>query len=123
VSTFAFVRPALGLLLLGGAIYGVLESGRGLRAPPPLAKTWGVVSDAGCLPETLTLSQSGVYLHATSGDLVLRGKLDGERARFDLACGDGSARFTGTWTAERLSAHAERSGCGCAGELAAEPAK
>jgi hypothetical protein len=114
-------RSAVGLLLLGGAVWGVLVSGQGLRAPPPLAATWRVASDGGCLAEALTLTQSGVYLHGASGALVVRGKLSDERVTLTIGCGQHEARYQGAWTPERLSVEPREPACGCTTAIAAAP--
>ncbi|MFZ5475936.1 MAG: hypothetical protein ACOZNI_04100 [Myxococcota bacterium] len=113
------VRTAVGLVALGGAVWGVISSGRGLRAPPPLASTWSVQERAGCAGEDVALTQSGVYLHAESGGRTWRGKLEGERVSLTTTCGSESAWLTGTWTPTGLSATVRREACGCVGTLLA----
>lgn len=112
------LRLALGLLILGGAVFFVLHAGRDLRPPPRLATTWSVGATA-CAGagDRLELSQSGVFLHVRwPGGPVpeLEGRLEGDGVRLAgvaSACGGGDARATGTWTPGALRLDLAVPGC------------
>jgi hypothetical protein len=125
------LRLALGLLLLGGACWGVLRAGERLHAPAKLGGTWVVDAPDACLAAApgFTLSQSGVFLEVSwpGGPAEhLRGRLDGDH--FTLTAEDGACpdtRLTGTWTPDGVEALLAPAGCGlCApgGIVRARPA-
>lgn len=112
------LRLALGLLVLGGAVFLVLRAGRDLRPAPRLASSWTVRATA-CAGagERLELSQSGVFLHVRWPDGPVpawQGRLEGDAVRLTgaaTACGAGEARATGTWTPEALTLDLAVPGC------------
>jgi hypothetical protein len=125
------VRLALGLLLLGSAAWGVLHAGGALTAPEKLAETWHVtVATDGCaaLGDTITLSQSGVFLDVTwpgARPEHLHGRLEGAGTTLTgtSACG-GTATLTGAWSPGVVNATLSAPACSACPQatLRAEPA-
>jgi hypothetical protein len=121
------VVGSVGALLLG--VWGIIQVGGRLVAPPPLPGAWLVTAPACPAAERgLTLSQSGTFLRVRWSDPglpELHGKvgLDGTVA---LSAPDGAtcdASMRGRWTPSELDGELVSAGCGgcTAGALRALP--